>query len=215
MVSADGLPHDFFGGTLELADGEGSVLRNLSEDLQNTWASLLDIVLFATVEGVDERVAVGVHIQNEGEVILSFGQEALEGLTLGLREGAGTREESGALVVDSIRVGQLLESFEPLVFQTGVHLTEIDAEVPVQIDTLVNLGAVSTGTCARRILGVHIFPIRRDSAVLQPLVLDVSNSVNIENGHEYVLVLVEQLFPLLVLFDGTLLQELEHLVDVE
>jgi hypothetical protein len=51
--------------------------------------------------------------------------------------------------VDSIRVGQLLKTFEALIFQTWVHLTKIDAEVPIQIDTLVNLGAVCTGSKAR------------------------------------------------------------------
>lgn len=171
--------------------------------------------MFATVEGIDERVAVRVNIKNKGKIIFPFGQKALECLGFGLREGGWTREESRALVVDSIGVGQLFKSFETLIFQIWVHLTKIHAEVPIQINTLVNLGAVCAGSQARGVLGVHVFPIRRNSAILFPLIFDICNSVNVENGHKYILVLIEKLFPLLIFFDDALLQQLEHLVDVK
>lgn len=154
-------------------------------------------------------------IENEGKIIFPFVQKALECLGFGLREGAWTWEESRALVVDSIRVGQLLKTFESLIFQTWVHLTKVDAEVPIQIDTLVNLGAVSTGSEAWRIMSVHVFPIWSNSAVLLPVIFDICNTIDIENGHEYILVLIEKCFPRFVFFDGALLQQLEQLVDVK
>lgn len=117
--------------------------------------------------------------------------------------------------MDSVRVGQLLKSFEPLIFQTWVHLTKIDAEVPIEIDTLVNLGAVCTSSLAWRIMSVHVLPIWSNSAILLPVIFDICNTINVENRHEDILVLIKKCFPRFVFFDSALLQQLEHLVDIK
>jgi len=117
--------------------------------------------------------------------------------------------------VDSVRVGQLLKSFEPLIFQTWVHLTKIDAEVPIEIDTLVNLGAVCTSSLAWRIMSVHVLPIWSNGAILLPVIFDICNTINVENRHEDILVLIKKSYPRFVFFDSALLQQLEHLVDIK
>jgi len=70
LVSTNGNAHHFFASTFLCSFCEWSFFRNLSKNVQNTWSSFFDVIFISAVERVDERIAVRVHVDNKGKIIL-------------------------------------------------------------------------------------------------------------------------------------------------
>ena len=210
LIATDGQAHDLLAGARQRSSREGSILRNLGEDLQNTRSSRLNIVFLSAIERIDERITIRVRVNDEGQLLLVGRQEVFKVLRLNLRERLRAREVCGARIgrASLTLVCLVLEPRVLLVVDDLIDLTKVDAEVPVQINSsILNMRAVMT-------LSICVLASGNDLVLRQPVLLNVCHSIDIKDGQEHKLVLLEQMHEVFVLLYNTLLDELEDLVVV-
>lgn len=138
LVTSDCKAHDLLTRALESSFREGCVLANLREDRQDTWRTLLDVVGLASVERINERVAVGVDIDDERHLFLLLSEEIPIGAGLRLRESLLARIVIGAGIVLPVFVDLLRVLAHLLVLDDVVNLAEVDTKVAIQVYTHIN-----------------------------------------------------------------------------
>lgn len=149
-----------------------------------------------------------MNVDDEGKLLLVRSKVILEVYRLDLRESLLSREVRGARVAGTslALVSLVLEPRVLLVINDVIDLTEVNAKVPVQINT--GIGQVRAHLRQR----IHILASGNDLVLAEPVRLDVGDAINVEDGKEHVLVLVEQLLEVLILHYEALVQQLEHLI---
>lgn len=101
LVTTDCDAHGFFGSSRELTLRELGILHDLSEDREDSWSSLINVILLPPIEGVDESITIWVSINNKVELFFVLGQKLLESLSFRFRKSFGT------WIVEETRVNNL------------------------------------------------------------------------------------------------------------
>jgi hypothetical protein len=90
-------------------------------------------------------------------------------------------------------------------------LAKIDLELPIEINTHVFVSCLHLAWT----FDIHIFPFWQDLALSKPMLLDIVNTINVENGHEDELIVLQEGVPVVILLNLTKSQKFKHLVKVE
>lgn len=172
---------------------------------------MLDIVHRPPVERVNEGVPIRMCVDNECQFILFGSHEVLKCLRFWFRESvwSGKINEAGILV---LRLGDSAVSVcSRLKVDHIINLSEVNAEVPVQVHAHFDISQ-DLKIALASIVHVHVLPLRQYHLFLDPILLNVCYTVNIENWHENVLVFLQEGLVLWVFLHLTKLQKLQHLI---
>jgi hypothetical protein len=89
-------------------------------------------------------------------------------------------------------------------------LAKINSKVPVEINS-----SISCMTVVAAVLDIHVLSLRNNLVIFVPAIFDEGNTVDIKDGNEVKLVVLEKLLVMGIALNYTLEHEFEHLVDIE
>ena len=206
------MTHCLFWCTFQCSTWERCFIAYFLEERHNTRCSLFHVVLTSSIERIDKCISIWMNIQHKFDFILMVLKKISECLSLRLRKWFWTRIKCWTRVI-SISISFILH-YKHFIFNAFfIFFAKINSKVPIEINSNIIIVSINFDA-ALSICSIHIFSMINKFFLFKPIFFDVCHTINIENRHKIVFILLKKLLEFRIFFNSSLLNKLEHFKNI-